>query len=250
LIQKSTNLNKNNMKKIKGLFVIALTTISFAAISQTVDEVVDKHLAAVGGKDKWKAINSVIMEGSMEVQGASVNITSKILQGKGSRQDINVMGMSGYTIITPTAGWTYMPWAGQSNAEAMADSLVKMAGDQLDAQGSLVDYKTKGNQVELLGKEDVDGKPAFKLKVTRPTGKVETIFIDANSYYNVKTVAKQNVNGQEVEGTVYYSDFQKQGDGYVFPMKINMPMGMGMNADFVLSKVSVNQPVDESVFKP
>ena len=60
------------MKKIKGLFVIALTTISFAAISQTVDEVVDKHLAAVSGKDKWKAINSVIMEGSMEVQGASV----------------------------------------------------------------------------------------------------------------------------------------------------------------------------------
>ncbi len=203
-----------------------------------------------GGKDKLKAINSVVMEGNMEVQGASVNIVAKTLQNKGARQDISVMGMNGFTIITPTAGWSYMPWAGQTSAEAMPDSLVKSAGDQLDAQGALVDYKTKGNKVELAGKEEVDGKPAYKLKLTRSSGKSETIFIDASSYYNVKTVAKQNVNGQEVEGTIYYSDFQKQSDGYVFPMKINMPMGMGMNADYVLTKVAVNQPVDETVFKP
>lgn len=238
------------MKKIKIFLVLALLVSAFPGMAQTADELIDKHLAAIGGKEKLQAINSVITEGTMSVQGAVVNIVSKTLQNKGTRQDISVMGMSGYTLFTPTAGWSYMPWAGQSVAEAIPDEMVKMAADQLDAQGALVGYKAKGHKVELAGQEEVDGKPAYKLKLTYTSGKVETMYIDAATYYNVKTVTTQNVGGQNVEGTTYYSDFQKRPDGYVLPMKINMPTGMGMNADFAISKISVNEPIDESIFKP
>ena len=238
------------MKKVKSLLLFTLVVASLNGFAQTADEVVDKHLAAIGGKDAWKKVTTVITEGNMDVQGASVNVVSKTIKDKGTRQDISVMGMSGFTILTPSAGWVYMPWAGQGAAEAIPDSLVKQGADQLDTQGSLVDYAAKGNKIELAGKEDVDGKPTFKIKVLHKSGKAETLFIDASTYYIVKSVTVQQVNGQSVEGTTWFSDYKKQAEGYVVPMKINMPISMGMNVDLNVTKVAINQPIEDSIFKP
>ncbi|GAO41609.1 hypothetical protein [Flavihumibacter petaseus] len=238
------------MKAVKLAFLAAAILGSISSSGQTADELVDKYLNAIGGKENLKKINSFISTGSMQVQGADVTIVSTVLQAKGNRQDIMVMGMNGYTIVTPTAGWTFMPWTGQTAAEEMPKETVAQGGDQIDAQGPLVDYKSKGHTVEFAGREDVNGVSCYKLKINYKGGKQDTWYLDPTTYYLLKSVTRLKVNGTDMEQTTTFSNYQKQADGYVVPMSINVPLGMGINADLTLSKVEYNKPVDESVFKP
>lgn len=244
---KQTHHQTPHRMKVLKLSLLALTAFvgSLTASAQTADEIIEKHVAAVGGADNWKKVNSVFSEGKMTVQGAEVLVTTTVLNGKGSRQDLSVMGMTGYQIVTPTAGWSFMPFAGQTAPEAVTEDVLKESADQYDAQGAFIDYKAKGHTVEYLGKEDIEGTEAHKLRVTHKSGKVETVFIDPASFYILRSVSKQKANGQEMEFAVNMSNYTKLPEGIVVPMNISMPFG-----EIVITKVEVNKPVDENIFKP
>ena len=110
------------MKKF-FLLIIAFAAFGFT-YAQTADEIVAKHVEAMGGMDAWKKVNSMITTGTLKVQGAEIAQTSTVLNGKGARQDISAMGMNGYSIVTPTAGWNFMPMQGQKAPEPItADDL-------------------------------------------------------------------------------------------------------------------------------
>jgi len=153
------------------LFSLLVTATAFSVNAQTAEEIVAKHIDAIGGAEAWKKVNSVKMEGTMQVQGAELAVTITVLNGKGARQDLSIMGMTGYQIVTPTEGWNYMPFQGQTTPEAMTAEDLAESQDDLDAQGNLIDYAAKGHTVELMGKDDVDGTECFKLKITKKGGK-------------------------------------------------------------------------------
>jgi len=234
------------MKLIRTTAIaISAMLLSVFTFAQTAEEIVAKHIEAIGGAAAWKKVNSLYYEGKMTVQGAEINLTLTSLNGKGVRQNISLMGMTGYQIITPTAGWNFMPFQGQTTPEAMTADELKQAVDDLDVQGKLVDYKSKGHTVEYLGKDDVEGTECFKLKITSKAGNVETVFIDPKSYYIVRSVVKRTANGQESDVATGLSNFQKLPEGIVVPFSITLPFG-----EMVISKAEVNKQVDESTFKP
>jgi hypothetical protein len=231
------------MKKF-FLSILTIATVGFT-YAQTADEIVNKHIEAIGGTDAWKKVNSMVTTGTLKMQGAEIPISLTVLNGKGSRQDITVMGMPGYQIVTPTQGWKFMPFQGQKEVEPITADDLKEAQDELDVQGSLVDYKTKGHTVELLGTDDVDGVDAFKLKETLKSGKTQTIFIDPKTYYIIRVISKQKANGNEVDVTTNVSNYQKLPEGIMVPLSIGLPFG-----EMVISKVEINKPIDENIFKP
>jgi hypothetical protein len=235
--------------KLAALFIAAAFTVT-SAKAQTADEIVNKHVEAIGGLDAWKKVTSMVQTGSISFNGMEITVSVTVDNKKGMRRDITLMGMTGYTIVTPTAGWNFMPFqGGQTAPEPMTEEDLKEAQDGLDVHGSLIDYKSKGHSVELLGKEDVDGTECFKIKLTQKGGKVETYFIDPKTYYIVKSVAIMKANGQEAEVTTTYSNYQKLPEGIFVPMLMGVPLGgPGMNADFTVTKVELNKPVDPSVF--
>ena len=233
------------MNKLKTLALAAAAMVTMqAAQAQTADDVVNKYIDALGGKEKLMLLKSVKMTGGLSVQGMDIGITVTILNGVGSRTDIAVPGMGeGYQIMTPTKGWSYMPFQGQSSPEEVNEDRVKSGQGQLDLQGSLVGYKEKGHQIELMGKETVDGAECFKLKFTNKNSKVSTLFIDAKTYYRVKVVSTTNVNGEETEMETNYSDFRRTPDGYVFPFSQTTP-----NGTITYTAIEINKPVEESIF--
>ncbi|MFN4285388.1 MAG: hypothetical protein ACK4E8_05430 [Lacibacter sp.] len=239
------------MKPMRIFALLLVTAFGFVqAQAQTADEIVSKYLAAIGGADNWKKVNSMVQTGSMNVQGADIQVTMTTLHNQGTRQDISLMGMSGYQIVTPTEGWSFMPFQGQAAPEAMSADEVKDGQDGLDAQGPLVDYAAKGHKVEYLGKENVEGTECHKLKLTYKWGKVETMYFHPQTFYLVQTVSVRKVNGQEFELSTGYSNHTKLPEGIVVPMNISIPLGPGFNADMTIEKVEINKPVDASVFKP
>ncbi|NDC40628.1 MAG: outer membrane lipoprotein-sorting protein, partial [Chitinophagia bacterium] len=148
-------------------------------------------------------------------------------------------------IVTDKAGWAFNPFMGQTKAEAMTADDVKEAQVQLDLQGPLVDYKTKGNKIAYLGKDEVDGTECYKLKVTFPTGKMETIYIDATTYFHIKSVEKVVADGKEIETTQMLSNYKQLPEGIFVPM--SMDMGMGV---MEVKTVVINKDVDENTFVP
>ena len=184
------------------------------------------------------------MDGSLKANGADIAIKVYGAQNKGTRQNITVGGMTGYDIITPTEGWSFMPFQGQTKPEAKTADELKSTLDDLDLQGNLLDYKAKGHTIEYLGKEDVEGTECFKLKVTRKTSGEQTYFIDPASYLIVRLISKVQVAGQERESTVDFSDYSDV-DGLKMPYSISPQFG-----NITISNIQVNAPVDDSLFKP
>lgn len=233
------------MKQIKKIGLALLLLISVHTVkAQTVDEVIDKFIAAVGGKEKLMALNSIKMDGTLTTQGFDVGIVVTVLNGKGARTDISIPGMSeGYRIVTPTKGWNYLPFQGMTSPEEATEDQLKSQQSQLDLQTPLLNYTAKGHKVELQGKEKVDGADCYKLKITYRNGKTATLFIDATTYYRVKSVASINMNGEDTEVQTTYADFKKTADGYVFPYSQTNQSGT-----INFSSIEINKPVDEKIF--
>ncbi|MEO6542116.1 MAG: hypothetical protein ABIN74_14025, partial [Ferruginibacter sp.] len=97
---------------------------------------------------------------------------------------------------------------------------------------------------ELLGKENVGGADCYKLKITYNNGKAATLFIDATTYYRVKSIISITANGKPAEFESTYADFRKTPEGYVFPYSQTTPSGT-----ITYTAIEINKPVDENIFK-
>ncbi len=235
------------MKKLKTSLLALLAMASvLTAKSQTLDEIIDKNIAAMGGKDKLLALNTLTMEGSLSMNGQSLAVKVAQANNKGSRIDITVNGIDNFIIQTKDSGWTFFPIQGQTKAEATPPTVVKENVDALDIQSVLLNYKEKGHTVELVGKDDVDGTECFKIKVVTKSGMQQTFFIDPSNYYIIKVVTKTKANGQEQEQAQAFSNFKKLDNGYVFPLSLT---GFGPG-ELKITKVDVNPTLDQSIFKP
>lgn len=223
------------------LFIIVLL---FAAVAkaQTVDDILEKHLAAMGGKDKLLSLKSMRMQGTMSVQGADVNIDISAVQNTGMRTDISVMGTENYVIITPTRGISFMPVFGQAAPMEMGAEELKASLPQLDLQGALTDYKAKGNSVELVGKVTEEGIEAYKLKVTLKNGNTSEYFIDAKSNFLFKVISK-GVTADKKDFSTLYSNYKQNADGFWFPYSLTNVNG---TTDFF--QIDTNIKVDEKIF--
>lgn len=234
------------MKTLRIALLGLFTALTFGASAQTADEIIQKHIAAIGGADAWNKVSSMKQEGTLMVNGnIPVTVAITALHDKGMRMDISAMGQSGYQIMTPTAGWSYMPFQGQTKAEPITEEQVKEGADAFDLQGPLFDHAKKGHTITLLGKDDVDGVEAHKLQVVQKNGKVQTIFIDPKTFYIIRTITKMKANGQEMDMTTTLANYTKLPEGIFVPMSITQ-----MEGEIVMSKVTINPPVDEAIFKP
>jgi hypothetical protein len=235
------------MKLTKQLsLAIAGLLMSAMSFAQTADEVIAKHIEAIGGKENWKKVNNIRQEATLSVQGMDIPVVITAINNKATKQEYTVMGMTGYSIVTTDSGWNFNPMQGQTKPEPITQDELKYGKDQLDIQGDFIDYKTKGHTVQLMDKEDVEGVECIKIKLTRKSGNESVFFIDPKTYYIIRTSSKISANGQEVESVVNLSNYQKLPEGIVIAHTIE---NSAIPAPITLTKVIINGKVDESTFK-
>ncbi|MEJ7770110.1 MAG: hypothetical protein WKF89_19990 [Chitinophagaceae bacterium] len=237
------------MKALKlGLLAMSVIVSCSVASAQTADEVVAKHIDAIGGKEKIAMINSIYMENSFEVMGNQAPSKTTILNGKGFKNEVDFNGQKIVQCVTDKGGWSINPMSGSTTATQMPEEQLKAAQEQLNIGGPLFNYTEKGNKIELLGNEDIQGVIAFKLKVVTKSNVETTFFIDPKSYYVLKSVSKQNMNGQGMEATANFSDYKKTDYGYVVPFTTELQLPQ-FTIKSNTTKVEINKPVDENFFK-
>jgi len=230
------------MKSIK-FFLLALAAIATSSLyAQTVDEVISKHIDAIGGKEKLSQVKSVYTENSMEVMGNAVAQKEYLLEGKGFKSEVEFNGSNIIQCVTDKGGWLINPMMGGTDAQAIPDAAFKSSKPMIYLGGALTDYSTKGYKAELLGKEDGN----FKIKVTAD-GNETYYFIDSKTYFLTKSIMKGEAMGQAVDVTTTYSDHKKTDFGLVLPYTKSVDMGV---FQFVqkIGKVEVNKQIDPKIF--
>jgi len=236
------------MKTIVQLSLLITVFCSTSVYSQTVDEIISKHLDAVGGKEKLTGLTSVSMEGTVEVMGQSGTTKSTILNGKGSRTESEIGGQQVVNVYTDKGGWQINQFAGMTDPQAMPDEQFKAGEDQIYIEPFL-DYAARGAKVELVGQEKVGTVNAHKIKYTNKDGAVTTYYIDPTTFQVIQVSAVSNNMGQQVEVKSTYSDFQKTDYGLVVPHSIEIDFGGQFTVTSKLQKVDVNQAVDAAIFE-
>jgi hypothetical protein len=241
------NNKKTKMKNLK-ISLLALTTL-FSAVAihaQSADDIIAKHLDAVGGKEKLKAINSVRMESTLEVMGNEAPNTTTVLNGKGYRNESEFNGAKIIQVYTDKSAWMVNPMAGATEPQAMPEEQMKAGQEQIFAV-PLLDYAARGGKAEYLGQEKVGDVNAYKVKITTAGG-ATTYYFDPTTYYIIQAVRQAEMMGQQMDITITNSDFKKTDFGWVVPQTIGMNMGGQFSMTMKVKNVEINKDVDAKIF--
>jgi hypothetical protein len=237
---------------MKTLKFIALSIITVFALqmasAQTADEIAQKYIDAIGGKDQISKVNTLFMEGSLDVMGGTGTIKHTMIAGKGAKDEIDVQGTSVTMCVTDSAGWSINPMTGNYNAEYMPPEQYKASKDGIYIGGPFVDFAGRGYKLELTGQETIGSISAFKIIVTSPDSVATQYFFDPETGYLLQAVQTTNMGGQAMDITIGYSDYRKTDAGVAFPYKIETNYGGQFFLTETVSKVDINQPVDPAIF--
>jgi len=234
-------------KALVGL--VAGATLVAPAFSQTVDEVIAKANEARGGLEKMKAVQSVRMKGKMTMgPGLEAPITIEMKRPKNARMEFTIQGMTGVQAYDGQQAWGISPM-GSKQPEPMPAEMAKDLDNQADIDGPLVDYKAKGHQLELVGKEKVEGSDAWKIKVTLKSGDVQYIYLDADSHLGIRNEAKRTIRGSEVELENTIGDYKEVG-GLLWPHSIQSgAKGRPEKQSFAFESIEVSPAIEDARFK-
>src|SRR5215213_1694032 len=191
------------------LLLLLLLAVPALASAQTVDEVLDRHAAAKGGLDRWRAVRSLTVSGTLTAFSETGPFVTEWKRPDQYRTEQTLLGRKVIVATDGTAAWWLHPLAGVAEPTALPEDEAKPTKREAEYESPLIDAKAKGNKVELLGKGDVDGQPALKLDVTRKDGSKETWYLDPKTFLEIARLDRIFDMGRENERWTYYSDFRQ-----------------------------------------
>jgi hypothetical protein len=170
-------------------------------------------------------------------------------RGHKSRVELEFAGKTAVQVYDGTNGWKLRPYLNRNDVEPFTADELKAEAVKADVDGYLVDYAAKGNKVELAGVEKVEGKDAYKLKITQKNGDVQYTWIDAQSFLDVKVSGTpRRMDGKMHNVSIYQRDFRAV-NGLMIPYVLETAVdGYRETHKTVLESVVVNPKLDDSLF--
>ena len=229
--------------------IIGLVVCASTASAQTADELVTKYVKAIGGAEKISAIKTLRRTGKyIGGGGFEAPIVEENKRPNMIRQDFTIQGLTGITAYDGTIGWKIQPWDGKKDAESLEEEEMKSIIEDSDFDGPLVNYKQKGNKIEYLGLDPVDGTDAHKLRVTLPSGDSRVYYMDTDYYVPIKIEIKRTVRGADREYELTLGEY-KEVAGWYQPFSVETNVKGNPNKSKVAyEKIEANVPIDNKRF--
>lgn len=234
-------------KKTLFLALVMIISLNLIAADLTVDDVIKKHIESMGGYEKLKSINSMKVTVKFIMQGIEGPAVVFNKRPNKFRLNATIQGMEMVQAYDGNIAWGIFPWGGNSDPQKLTEQQTKDLAEEADIDGALVDYQSKGHQVELMGKEDLEGTETYKLKVTTKNGNIRYIYMDSEYFLPIKITSKVKQGESEYEIDTYQGDY-KEVDGLLIPYSSEVKMGGNTIRQMTLEKVEINPDVDDSLF--
>lgn len=221
-----------------------------AAPALTADQIVERYITARGGLKKIQGIQSLRQKAYVNAGGGRDGVALRELKRPGKiRFEFTVQGKTAVYLSNGKQGWQVSTLEGDLTPKPLTDEVLADATEQADMEGPLVDWKRKGHRLELVGREAVDGREAYKLKLDLKSGGSRYEYIDAQTWYQVRSDSTRKTRTGTVKLETKFSDFKKT-SGIVFPRKVevqaeNRPNRMRL----VINEVEVNPKLPDARFE-
>lgn len=220
-----------------------------SGLAQTVDELVARNVAARGGAEVWRSVSSLRLTGRMDV-GRGMLVPYVLEQKSPGKMRLELVfdGETAVQTYDGQAGWKLAPFRGRTKPEPMTEAELSEAEGTADLRGLLLDHAQRGHEVELLGRETVQGRDAFKLKVTLPGGSVRWVYLDAESALEVKVETLRRLGRSDRRVETFYHDWQTVEDLLIPHRYETQTEGANELHLLTVESVRVNPSLDDSRF--
>lgn len=229
---------------IRVLLFIFFTTLVSRVQAQSLEDILEKHFKAVG-QEKLVSAQTYLMKAKIVQMGMELPMVMKIKNPNKFRVEMEMQGQKMIQAYDGEKGWMIVPWLSPDPQEMAGDQL-KQAMEQADIKGELYNYSEKGHSVDFTGKVNLDGKEAYRLKLTAKDGTVKNYFIDTETYLITKVKAKVNTMGQEVDVDMKMSGY-KDFDGVKMAMKMESHTPME-TMSVIIEDVQFDPIFDDAIF--
>ena len=245
------------MRKVLHLAAVAAVALFFVTpvAAQSVDDLIAKNLQARGGEAKLRALKSMRITGKVSVQGMELPMIVTAKRPNMMRQEMQVQDKKVVTAFDGDKAWMINPMMGAEAAQEVQGPQGDMTREQSDFDGPLMDYKTKGTTIELVkgdgpeGTEKLaDGSKVHKLKVTRKGGRVQYVYLDADSGIEVKTTNQIEQGGQTFNIETELADYRAE-EGIMVPHSVRNIMNGQPLMQMTVEKVEFNLPIEDALFR-
>jgi len=226
----------------KTSFFIGIALLGITGLhAQTADDIVNKYITAVGGKDAIASVKSLVTESTMLVMGADASSTTTVLVGKGYKNESEFNGTKMVQCYSTNGGWILNPMMGAPTPTALPAEQAKAGQLQMQLD-PLANYAANGYKIELLGHDSAD----YKIHMTG-SGVNATYSINMKTYLSDKVVTKVSANGQDAETTITFSDYRKTDFGMMFPFAMTLDLPQ-ISISITVKKVTANSTIDPAIF--
>src|SRR5262245_51762803 len=221
-----------------------------AATSPTADQIVEKYIAARGGLSKIRGIQTLRQKAYVNAGAGREGVATRELKKPGKiRFELAVQGRTAAYIVNGDHGWGVNPFEKDLTPKPLPEDVLMDAKEQADIEGPLVDWKAKGHKLELAGRETVDGRDVYKLKLDLKSGGTRYEYIDAKTYYQVRSDSTRKTRTGDVTVQTKFADFKKT-NGIVFPRKIDVEaVNRPSRLRLVVDQVEVNPKIADTRFE-
>lgn len=226
------------------------TSPSLATPTLTVEEIVARYEAARGGRERWRALRSIEMEGTFTSFSEEAPFTLRRKRPNLYRFDSRMTRKEMILAQDAQGPWWLYPLYGiDSPAKVTEPPVLVMTARDAEIEPALFGYQEKGHKAVLAGRGDVNGQETLRVELTRSNGWVETWHLDPRTYLEVAVDSKvfdYSQLPQEMQERAYFSDFRTAG-GLVIPHRIEKEYGARQTVTRV-ERIRLNPEVEDGVF--
>ena len=232
------------------LEIAALSLFALSLQAQTADEIIAKFVKTVGGMEKIQTVKTLRRSGKFIGGGGfEAAVFQENKRPTMVREEFSLQGLTGINAYDGKNGWKVEPWGGKKDAEPLGEEEMKSILEDSDFDGPLINYHEKGNKVEFVGMEPVEGTDALKLKVTLANGDNYYYYMDTDYYVPIKIETKRMVRGAEREYETTLGDY-KEVNGWYLPFSVESNVkGSPDRQKVAYETIEANVPVDDGRFK-
>jgi len=201
-------------------FLLVSCLAATMASAQTAGELIAKNNQAQGG-GKLRSLKTARVSGKLTVAGTAGGplLIEFVPPSHQVRMEVTEKGVVDTSAYDGAIAWELKRSEDKTEPVRLTGDALKDMKDLADFQGALFDHEAKGNEIEYLGKDEIDGNPVYKLKLTRRDGKESTVYLDAKSYLEIREETIHESRNERTEMVSTYSNF-KTIDGVTLPRTI------------------------------
>lgn len=236
------------MKKFTLIVLILFVFAGTMLFSESLEQVLAKNYETRGGLDKLRATKTMKASGKMvmEMQNMEMPMTMWFKKPNKLKMQTELMGQKMIMGFDGQKAWMIMPMMGTIDPQEMPAEQSKEIIQQAESMDPLVDYKKRGDQLELIGKEDMEGTEIYKLKMTKKSGREIFFYLDTETGIEIKTIAFIKVQGKEMGVETFFGDY-KEVSGIMMPFSISTKTA-GMGTKMLIDSYVINEKIEDSFF--